>query len=109
VAKHIIEFVEEQSASARPGEHLLGSSECLESLIGKGKRMERQQSKSGFTKMVLAMAAAVVEPTKEYLQAALAYVSTETVYEWGHDLLGRSVQSQRRLAFARTNDGTKVG
>ena len=109
LAKQILEFVDEQSASAHPGEHLLGSSECLESLIGTGKRMERQQSKSGFTKMVLAMAAAVAEPTKEYLQAALGHVSTEAVYEWGRDLLGRSVQSQRRLAFAGTNDGTKPG
>jgi hypothetical protein len=37
----------------------------LESLIGKGKRLEGQQSRSGFTKMVLGMAAAVIKPTTE--------------------------------------------
>jgi hypothetical protein len=109
VASQIIEFVKEQSASAELGEHLIGSSECLESLIGTGKRLERQQSKSGFTKMVLAMAASVVEPTAEYLQKALEYISTEAVYEWGRDLLGHSVQSQRRIAFDGSIDGTKPG
>ena len=101
--------MKQQAALARPGERLIGSSECLESLIGKGKRLERQQSKSGFTKMVLAMAAAVVKPTTAYLQDALAAVTTSDVYEWGRVLLGASVQSQRRLAFAQAPDGTKPG
>lgn len=100
---------EEQSSLAKPAERLLGSSECLESLIGKGKRLERQQSKSGFTRMMLAMAAAVAKPTTKYLQEALAAVTTSDVYEWGRDLLGPSVQSQRRLAFAAVPGGTKTG
>lgn len=109
LAEDILRFVEEQSALAKPGERLIGSSECLESLIGKGKRLERQQSKSGFTKMVLAMAAAVVEPTTEYLQEALSKVTTSDVYEWARDVLTPSVQSQRRLAFAGAPSGTKTG
>lgn len=109
LAGDILRFVEEQSSLAKPDERLLGSSECLESLIGKGKRLERQQSKSGFTRMVLAMAAAVAKPTTEYLQEALAAVTTSDVYEWGRDLLGPSVQSQRRLAFAAAPGGTKTG
>ena len=109
LAGDILRFVKQQSISAKPGERLIGSSECLESLIGKGKRLERQQSKSGFTRMVLAMAAAVAEPTTEYLQEALAAVTTSDVYEWARDLLGPSVQSQRRLAFAEAPGGTKPG
>lgn len=109
LAADLLRFVKQQAALARPGERLIGSSECLESLIGKGKRLERQQSKSGFTKMVLAMAAAVVKPTTAYLQDALAAVTTSDVYEWGRVLLGASVQSQRRLAFAQAPDGTKPG
>lgn len=109
LARDILRFVEQQSTSAKPGERLIGSSECLESLIGKGKRLERQQSKSGFTRMVLAMAAAVAEPTTEYLKEALAAVTTSDVYEWARDLLGPSVQSQRRRAFAATAGGTKTG
>jgi len=109
LAGDIVGFVKQQSAVAGPEERLIGSSECLESLIGRGKRLERQQSKSGFTKMVLAMAAAVAKPTTEYLKEALAAVKTTDVYEWAQALLGPSVQSQRRLAFAQLPDGTKPG
>lgn len=102
-------FVKEQAHQAKKGEHLIGSSEVLESVIGRGKRMERQQSKSGFTKMVLAMAAAVVNPTKEFLEQALATVKTHNVIQWRNDRLGTSVQSQRCRAFAASTSGTKLG
>lgn len=92
-------FVSEQSASAKPGERLLGSTEILESLIGTGKRLEGQQSKGGFTKMVLSMAAATVVPTIEHLSTALDRTSTKHVLQWGQSNLSRSLQSQRRAAL----------
>jgi hypothetical protein len=106
LATRLSEFVATQSAAAHDGEHLLGSSECLESLIGTGKRLERQQSQSGFTKMLLGLSAAVVEPTHEYLTRALAQIKTCDVLTWCQKHLGRSVQSQRRQAFAFA--GTKT-
>lgn len=105
----ILAFVKEQSACTEKHEHLIGSSECIESLIGKGKRLEAQQSKSGFTRMVLGMAAAVVKPTKEYIEQAMANVKTCDVAQWGREKLGISVQSQRRQAFAYAKQGTKTG
>ena len=109
VADAIVTFVADQSACAKPRERLIGSSECLESLIGKGKRLERQQSKSGFTKMVLSMASAVVKPTKDYVGAALKAVKVRDVIDWCRSKLGVSVQSQRRQAFAHALAGTKPG
>lgn len=105
LATSLIDFVAAQSAAARQGEHLLGSSECLESLIGTGKRLERQQSQSGFTKMVLGLAAAVATPTQDYLRQALVQIKTRDVVSWCETHLGPSVQSQRRQAF--TIAGTK--
>ena len=55
--EQLVAFVAEQSQAARSDERLLGSTECLESLIGKGKRLEGQQCRNGFTKMILGMAA----------------------------------------------------
>lgn len=107
VAARLLRFVRAQSAAAREGERLIGSSECIESLIGKGKRLEGQQSKSGFTKMVLAMAAAVVRPTADSISEALAKVKTKHVSAWCKEHLGVSVQSRRRQAFAQL--GTKMG
>jgi hypothetical protein len=99
LAAALVEFVKSQSASARAGERLYGSSECIESLIGKGKQLERQQSKSGFTKMILAMAAAVIRPAGEYVTEALARVKTTDVIAWCREQLGDSLQSKRRLAL----------
>lgn len=99
VAEKLITFVEAQSALAREGEQLMGSSEVLESLIGTGKRLEGQQSKSGFTKMILGMAAAVVTPTEAFIREALETVLTKHVIAWTNKHLGPSVQSLRRLAF----------
>jgi hypothetical protein len=105
----LLEFVREQSQAAMPNERLLGSTECLESLIGKGKRLEGQQSQHGFTKMILGIAASVVTPTLHAMDSALAAVKTKKVHAWALEHLGQSVQAQRRLAFAPNSQGTKMG
>lgn len=99
MADELLQVIEEQSAHAQPTERLVGSSECIESLIGKGKRLEGQQSRSGFTKMVLGLGAAVVNPTKEFIQEALEKISTKDVLEWSNQKMGLSLQAQRRLAL----------
>jgi hypothetical protein len=109
VATALRQFVATEATKAGPGERLIGSSECLESLIGKGKRLEGQQSKGGFTKMVLAMAAAVVEPTKEYLESAFASIQVKDISSWCRTKLGDSLQALRRQAFAANTAGTKLG
>lgn len=107
--EELTEFVRDQSQAAMPDERLLGSTECLESLIGKGKRLEGQQSRSGFTKMILGMAASVVTPTFHAIQSALAAVKTKDLHAWAIENLGQSVQAKRRLAFAPSAEGTKTG
>ena len=107
VADRAVAFVAEQSSAAVGEEHLPGSTECLESLIGKGKRLEGQQSRSGFTKMVLGMAASVAEPTVEYIRTALDQVKTHNVTAWCKEKLGVSVQAQRRHALPPLLNGTK--
>lgn len=107
--EQVVNFVAEQSLAAKAGERLIGSTECIESLIGKGKRLEGQQSRSGFTAMILGMAAAVVRPTQETIEAALAAVKVKDVSKWVQRELGMSVQARRRLAFQAAGDGTKTG
>jgi len=109
VAEQAVAFVAQQSSAAVGPEHLPGSTECLESLIGKGKRLEGQQSRSGFTKMVLAMAASVAEPTAEYVRTALEQVKTHSVTAWCKEELGVSVQAQRKHTLPALAIGTKLG
>lgn len=99
VARGLLTIVEEQSSGLSAGQRLLGSSEVLESLIGKAKQLEGQQSKSGFTKMILGTAASVAKMTDQTLQAALAAVKVQHVITWIQQHIGISVQGQRMHAF----------
>jgi hypothetical protein len=109
VAGNLLAFVGEQSSGIPAGQRLVGSSEVLESLIGKAKQLEGQQSKSGFTKMILGAAACVSEVTQQAVQAALAAVKVRDVRDWIKQHLGISVQGQRLHAFKAIPTGTKAG
>lgn len=99
VAEQLLQFVEEQSAGVPKGRRFVGSSEILESLIGKGKQLEGRQSKSGFTKSVLAIAASVGTITEETVQAALCAIKVKGIAAWVREHLGVSLEAIRQGAF----------
>jgi hypothetical protein len=99
VANSLIDFVEQQSRDIKSGESLPASSEVLESLIGKGKRLQGQHSRGGFTKMILGMAASVVTLTSERVKEALETIGTLDLREWCNEHLGASLTAQRRQAL----------
>ncbi len=100
VSAHLVAFVAEESLKAYPGERLMGSSEVLESIFGKLKRLEQDQAKTGFTGLVLSVAAMVSTTTTETIQSALESVRTKKVIEWCQTTLGKTVASKRKEAFA---------
>lgn len=100
VRDELLAFVEKQSLQAKPNERLVGSSEVIESVFGKLKRLEQNQAKSGFTGLVLSVGAIVSKNTVEVVQKAMETVRTAEVIEWCKETLGQSVQSKRREAFA---------
>jgi len=104
VRAELIFFVEQQSLNAKRDEVLLGSSEVLESAIGKFKTLEQDQVKSGFTSMLLSFAAFLSKTTQDAIQTALQAVPTKKIHEWFKDNIGESVQSQRKafLKVARS-------
>ena len=108
VTERLLAFVKEQSSGIPPGQRLLGASEVLESLIGKAKQLEGQQSKSGFTKMILGLAASVSEITETTVSAALSAIKVKHVVDWIRTNLGISVQGQRQHAFAKVSNGIKL-
>jgi hypothetical protein len=97
-----LEFLQAQQSACVPSlGPLPGSSEVIESLFGKGKRLEGQQSRSGFTAQLLSMAACVCEPTEELLVEAFKCVGIKHVEQWQANMLGPSVQSRRRRDLGR--------
>ena len=96
----LIEFVRQQSLLALPGEQLVGSTEILESVFGKWKALERQESNSGITSLILSLGSMLGEWPLSRIQAALEATPVKAVQSWCELNLPPSVQSQRRLAFA---------
>jgi hypothetical protein len=100
--EQLLAFVKDESSKAKPEEHLLGSSEIIESVLGKLKRLEQHQAKSGFTGLVLSVAAVVSETTQDVVRKAMEMVPTKKVLEWIRIHLGQSVQAKRKIAFSNT-------
>jgi hypothetical protein len=100
LAVELSEFVRMQSQAARPGEHLVGSTEVLESVFGKWKTLESQESRSGITSLVLSLGSLVGQWPFSRIKAALEFTPVKHVVGWCHEHLPSTVQSQRRLAFA---------
>ena len=108
LAAALVAFVEQQSDGIPGVTSLPASSEVLESLIGKGKRLQGQQSRGGFTKMVLGMAASVVQVTQDRVREALETVRQADLLAWCQKNLGASLTAQRRQALSAPI-GTKTG
>jgi hypothetical protein len=100
IREQLLAFVKNQSLTAKPNERLLASSEVIESVFGKIKRLEQDQAKSGFTGLILATAAIVSHTTQEVITSAMETVPTKKVIDWIKDKLGQSLQSKRNIAFS---------
>ena len=100
--ERMLEFVRTESAKARPGERLLGSSEVIESVFGKLKALEKGQANQGVTGFILSAAALVAPTTLGVVREAMETVSTNDAHTWCREALGPSVQAQRKTLFTRT-------
>ncbi len=105
MAASLVLFVRRQSRGLDAGERLPGSSEVIESLIGKGKRMQGQHSRNGFTRMILGMAASVADLSGERICLALETIRDLDLTEWLRKHLGTTLTTQRRAVLS----GTKIG
>jgi hypothetical protein len=103
VREELLAFVSQESSKAKPSERLLGSSEVIESVFGKLKQLEQNQSKSGFTGMLLSVAAVVSKTTVDVVQKAMETVRTKQVLVWCKETLGKSLQSKRKEVFETYN------
>jgi hypothetical protein len=100
LAAQMVSFVAEQAAGVKAGERFPGSTEVLESCFGKFKQLEKQQSRGGFTQLVLGFGALVARLVPQSLREALQASNTADVREWAAQHLGLTVFAQRKLAYA---------
>jgi hypothetical protein len=107
LAKELVRFAALQAKQAKPGERFPGSTEVLESCFGRMKELEKQQSRSGFTSLLVSFGAMLAETTTEFINAALQHSGTKNVIEWCKEKLGITLFGQRKAAFAQ--GATKMG
>jgi hypothetical protein len=93
--KALLAFVEEEAGLAQDNERLLGSSEVLESIIGKFKYVAGERGQHGLTGMVLSIGALVGKQTVATVETALTETPTREVWSWCRSHLGPTVQSVR--------------
>jgi hypothetical protein len=106
LADEMIEFVQAQELQTRPGERFPGSTEILESSFGKFKQLEKQQSRGGFTQLLLGFGAMLTKVTTEVVRDAMQRSRTMDIRRWATETLGVTLFGQRKLAFAcATDDG----
>lgn len=96
----LVNFVDGESQKAKKGEHLPGSSEVLESAFGKFKEIEGNQSKRGFTGLLLALPTIFGQLTPDTVREALGSVKTQCVVQWIRDHLGQTQHSKRCMVYS---------
>ena len=102
MATALLDLAREQCRDIPEGVSYPGSSEVIESVIGKYKQSQDQHSRGGFTKMLLAIGASVVEVTEDVVVESLTAVREMDVRKWTKNALGTTLSSMRRLAFTGT-------
>ena len=98
-AGQLIDFMHEQSKVVPDSQTWIGSSEVIESLFGKLKCLEHDQSKGGFTSLVLGIAACVGKIDVDVIKTALIQVRTKDVEEWAREHIGETLLSKRRKSL----------
>jgi hypothetical protein len=104
--KQLLQFAQQQAVLVRPGERLVGSTEVLESLIGKYKRLQAQHSGHGMTRTILALGALVGTRCTQTLRTAFQQITNRDVHTWCQQHLGLTLQARRHHAFALEQNRT---
>jgi hypothetical protein len=99
MAAELTSFVREQSAGLKAGERVPGSTQVLESCLGTLKALQKEQSRSGFTGLVLGLGALLGRVSKEVVRQALASTPVKAVRRWCAENVGQSLQSKRASVY----------
>ena len=81
---------------------LLGSSDVIESLIGKAKQRLEANGRSELNKSILLIPCLCGELTQDLVAAALTTVRVQDVITWVSENVGETMQAKRRREFPRS-------
>ena len=99
VSRYLQHYVPVVASSERP---LLGSSDVIESLIGKAKQRLEAHGRSELNKSILLIPCLCGELTQDLVAEALSTVRVQDVTTWVSENIGETMQSKRRKEFPRS-------
>jgi hypothetical protein len=97
VAARLRGALRREGSQAKAGERLVGSTEVLESVLGKWKRLEGDYSGDGFTGLSLSLGALVGDRTEAETREALESVPKKESEGIVRRVIGKTVQMMRGL------------
>jgi len=99
IAGKLLEWVSQAASSLHGGERARLSTEILESLFGRYKRLERQHSKGGFTRLIAAFPTLCFRVDGESVRQGFGKVNAQDLKAWLHVALPRTLTSRRNSAY----------
>lgn len=99
LADQLIAFVAESEKHLSEGERGWLSTEILESSFGLYKALEGQHSKGGFTSLLAAFPALLIDCTPSQMRQSMKQVSTVHLKQWVREHLGTTLASKRNRAY----------
>jgi len=102
VFSRLFQFVQQSEEQLAPGERAWLSTEILESLFGRFKRMEGQHSKGGFTSLLAAIPTLCGQLDAEKVRQYLKQVNTKRLKQWLVSTIGQTLTSRRNAAYSES-------
>lgn len=99
MTEELLASVAQSCVSVHAGERSWLSSESLESVFGLYKRREGQQSRSGFTGLLLSIPTLLRSWSAGEVREGLKRTSTKETYAWIENRIGSTVWSMRTRAY----------
>jgi hypothetical protein len=92
-------YAESLEYKVHVGDRLPGCSDVIESLFGRFKHLEQQQSGGGFTQLLLALPALVGKKSTEMLKQAMETIRVSDLSLWFKESIRMSVQAKSKFVF----------
>jgi len=99
----LVKFVQGYESQLTARERLPLSTEILESCFAKYKHLEQQQSKGGFTSLLLTFPALLQPTTAAKITASMQRVKTKDITAWQQQHLPATLTSRRQLLYREAN------
>lgn len=99
IAVQLIDWIKQSSAKLKDNERAWLSTEILESLFGKFKQVEQQQSKGGFTRVIAVIPTLCIKATQQIVRKAFQAVNSPQTRKWLEGSLGKTLNARRNAAY----------